>query len=109
MRAKAKVSRSNPAALVQLGVSVLCEGTSRAVRHVSNSGVPPPPPPALPLQRWARATPASRSKISGMSRKVFMGAAAGVTKGGKKTNDQQTTSNNQHPTNIEHRTLNIEP
>src|SRR5438093_7064462 len=75
MRAKVKTSFSNPGSLVQLGVPVLCDGISRAVRQVSYSGRQPSPPPQLPLKRWASAMVAARIKMRIGGRRLFTGAA----------------------------------
>ena len=73
IRANVNTSFSNPASFVQLGVPVLCEAISRAVRTVSGSTVSPPsvqvgllkssPPQPRRPQRCARADNEARSKL----------------------------------------------
>ena len=63
IRAKVKTSFSKPGSLVQVGVPVLCETTSRAVRQVSYSGRQCSPPPHPP-QRWAVLTPAASRRMA---------------------------------------------
>ena len=58
MRTKVKTSFSKPGALVQWGVPVLCEGTSRAVRTSSIVGCGP-----AARRRWASAATAKTARL----------------------------------------------